>query len=120
MGLLALAGLHCPGYEGENLGNLKRLEDIVKGPKLHGFNSRIRRSIGGHDQHGRTGGTAAHGLKRGEAVHAWQAHIHDDALGVQAWQPVQGLGAGSRCDHFITFILKKLLKPLKQQRIIID
>ena len=44
----------------------------------------------------------------------------DGDLGVGKTVFAQGFGAGSRCDHFITFILKKLLKPLKQQRIIID
>ncbi len=46
--------VHFQGIPGEPLqfSALKRLEQIIVGPELHGFDGGIHRTVGGHDDHG--------------------------------------------------------------------
>ena len=93
--LAELLGAELLANDEHELGERKRLENVVAGASLHGFDGGLDRAVGGHDDDGHVRVRAPDGLKEFEAAHAGQFEIGDDQIVRLLAEHLQtGLGVG--------------------------
>ena len=108
------------GDQQQHVRNVKRLQDIIVGPYLGGFNGRFRGAVGGHDDYRQFGVHGANPPIGFQAVDARQAHVQYDQVRNRVAQHFQTGLPGGCALNFIAFFHKKFFKAFAKLVVVVN
>jgi hypothetical protein len=97
-----------------------RLDQVVEGAALHRLDGRLRRPVGGDEDHRALGVEGVDVAEDVEAGAVGQLQVEDDHVGPVLGQAGQPLGRGARRQHLCPLGLEDAAEGVEDGRLIVD